>query len=63
MSGEIAVTRREAARRLGLSLSSFERHCQPQIKLIRLGRMRLVPVRELERWVQANAAFTLERER
>jgi hypothetical protein len=32
-------------------------------KLIRRGRLRLVPVRELERWLDANAAKTLEADR
>ena len=63
MSGEIMVTRREAARRLGMSLASFERHVQPEIKLVRRGRMRLVRVATLERWAAANEATTLGRER
>jgi hypothetical protein len=29
-------------------------------KLIRRGRLRLVPVRELERWLDANAARVLD---
>ena len=63
MSGEIVVARREAARRLGMSLASFERHVQPHIPLIRRGRMRLVRVATLERWAAANEAATLEVER
>jgi hypothetical protein len=51
----LALTREEAAAALGMSLNSFERHVQPTIRLVRLGRMRLVPVRELERWLTENA--------
>jgi hypothetical protein len=48
--------REEAAAALGMSLNSFERHVQPTIRLVRLGRIRLVPVRELERWLGENAS-------
>jgi len=64
MSGEaILVSRREAAERLGMSLRSFERFVQPEIKLVRQGRMVLVPARELEKWAERNAALTLEANR
>lgn len=55
----IALTREEAAASLGMSLDSFERHVQPSIRLVRLGRVRLVPVAELEHWVDDNAQRTL----
>ena len=51
----LALSREEAAAALGMSLNSFERHVQPTIRLVRLGRMRLVPVSELERWLAENA--------
>ena len=51
----LALSRDEAAAALGMSLNSFERHVQPTIRLVRLGRMRLVPVGELERWLAENA--------
>ena len=57
------LTREEAARSLGVSVDSFERHIQPELQLIRRGRMRLVPVAELERWVSENAARTLPERR
>jgi len=50
-----ALTREEAAASIGMSLDSFERYVQPDVKLIPCGRKRLVPVAELERWVEANA--------
>jgi hypothetical protein len=49
----IALTREEAAAALGMSLDSFERHVQPDLRLIRRGRLRLVAVRELERWADS----------
>jgi hypothetical protein len=57
----IALTREEAAAALGMSVDSFERHVQPSLRMCRLGRMRLVAIRELERWVEENAEHTLER--
>ena len=56
----LALTRAEAAESLGMSLDSFERHVQADVRMIRRGRMRLVPIRELERWLEANAARVLE---
>jgi excisionase family DNA binding protein len=52
----IALSRAEAAASLGLSLDSFERYVQPHIRIVRCGRLRLVPVRELERWADRTAA-------
>ena len=57
----LALTRQEAAAALGMSLDSWERHVQPSIRLVRLGRMRLIPITELERWLEENAELTLER--
>lgn len=54
-----ALTREEAAVSLGMGLDSFERYVQPHIKLLRLGRMVLVPVCELERWARNRAEATL----
>lgn len=51
----LALKREEAAQSLGMSLDSFERHVQPDIRLVRRGKLRLVPVPELERWLEANA--------
>ena len=65
MSGElapiprVALTREEAADSLGISLDSFERHVQPEVRMIRRGKLRLVPVAELERWASASAERTL----
>ncbi len=55
----VALTREEAAASLGMSLDSFERHVQPEIKLIRRGKLRLVPVRELERRAERSAESVL----
>jgi hypothetical protein len=56
----LALTREEAAAAIGMSLDSFERHVQPTLRLCRLGRIRLVPIRELERWLDENAERVLD---
>ena len=58
-----ALTRAEAAESLGMSLDSFERHVQPDLRLIRRGRLRLVPIVELQRWADEAAERTLPSER
>jgi hypothetical protein len=56
----VTLTKPEAAAALGISIDSFERHVQPELRVIRRGRMRLVPCAELERWATENTAFALE---
>jgi excisionase family DNA binding protein len=53
----IALTREEAAAALGVSLSHFERHVQPHLRLVYTGSARLVPVRELEAWTDRTATL------
>ena len=48
---------------LGMSLDSFERHVQPELRLIRRGKLRLVPLAELERWANENAESVFVRPR
>jgi hypothetical protein len=55
----MALTRQEAARSLGISLTSFEQYVQPQLRLVRRGKIRLVPTREVERWLEENAEAAL----
>jgi excisionase family DNA binding protein len=56
----VALTRAEAAESIGVSLNTFERHVQPELRLVRRGKVRLVPVAELEAWVERNAEGVLE---
>jgi excisionase family DNA binding protein len=50
----LAYTRVEAARSLGMGLTTFEERVQPDLRVIRVGRKVLVPARELEHWIAAN---------
>lgn len=55
----VALTRNEAASALGIGLDSFERYVQPHVRIIRWGRMRLVPVAELRRFADEAASSTI----
>jgi len=56
----LAYRRADAARVLGMSIDSFERICQPEIRIVRRGSIRLVPKVELERWLAENAERAFE---
>lgn len=47
----LALSRREAAAALGMSLRHFQRHVQPHLRCIYSGQLRLYPIAELDRWV------------
>jgi hypothetical protein len=49
------VTRKEAAASLGMSINHFERRVQPDLKIVLCGQLVLIPLSELERWVERNA--------
>lgn len=57
----LALTRAEAADALGCSIDHFERHIQPDLRLIRSGRLVLVPIKDLEAWIASNALSTINR--
>lgn len=56
----VALTKRQAAEALSISLRSFENYVQPELRMIRRGRMRLVSVTELQRWAEENAERVFE---
>lgn len=56
----MAYTKPEAAVALGVSVDTLERHVMGDLRVVRRGRLVLIPVRELERWLDRNAARTLE---
>jgi excisionase family DNA binding protein len=53
----------EAAAALSVSRDFFDQHIRHELRVIRRGRKILVSVRELERWLEQNAAQTLEVDR
>ncbi len=48
----LALSRRDAASALGMSLRHFQRHVQPNLRWVYSGQLRLYPVAELERWIK-----------
>jgi hypothetical protein len=55
-----ALTKREAAASLGMSVDTFERRVQPFLKVIPCGQLVLVPPTEIERWIRANARHLVD---
>ncbi len=51
----LALSKTEAAETLGVSVDFFDKHVAPDLKIARKGRRCLVPIRELDRWLQDNA--------
>jgi hypothetical protein len=59
-SSPLAVQQPEAARMLGMSVDSFQRHVAPEIRAVRLsGKLKLYPVAELQRWLDDHAEHVL----
>lgn len=58
----IALTPPEAAAAIGVGLDFFDANVAPELRLVRRGRKRLVPVSELERWMEENAERVLSGE-
>ena len=56
----LALTLAAAAAALNVSDEFFGEHIKPELRLARRGRRQIVPVDELRRWLDANAARTLE---
>ena len=56
---KMALSIEEAAATLSLSRDTFERHVVPRLRVVRVGRRLLVPVRELEQWLDQEAAEPL----
>ena len=55
----LTLSKAEAATCLGVSVDFFEAHIQPDLRVVREGRLVLIPVAELERWVTEHARQTL----
>jgi len=56
----ISVPRAQAAAALGMSIDSFERYVQPDLRANRRGRLRLFLISDLRAWAEANAAHAID---
>ena len=57
---QLALSKPDAAAALDISINSFERHVQPELRVVRRGKLRLFPVEELERWLRENSERVFE---
>jgi excisionase family DNA binding protein len=55
----LALSKTEAADALGVSVDFLEQHVLHDLKIVRRGRRRLIPLSELQRWIDSNAHRTL----
>jgi len=55
----LALSKAETAAALGVSVDFFDAHVAHELRIVRRGRRRLVPLAELERWLESNAARAL----
>lgn len=53
----LGLTVEEAAAAVGMSESSFKRHVQPELRIVRRGSLRIIPVPEIEKWLAMNATM------
>ena len=53
----VALTLEESALALGVSLAHLRRHVLPELRVIRSGSVRLVPVAELANWAERAATL------
>jgi excisionase family DNA binding protein len=56
----LALSKAEAAQTLGVSVDFLEAHVLPGLRVVRVGRRRLIPVGELEGWLERNATRALD---
>ncbi len=56
---QLALSRSEAADALGVSVDFLEQHVLHDLRMVRRGRRCLIPLAELQRWIDNNANHTL----
>jgi hypothetical protein len=56
----LALSIDQAAAALGVSANTFRRYVLPHVRSIKLGKVRIVPVVELEKWLHLNSHFSDE---
>lgn len=56
----LALSIGEACEALGVSWDFWRVHVEPEVRVVRRGRRKMVPVVELERWLADNAERVLE---
>jgi excisionase family DNA binding protein len=57
----LALSVEQACAALSVSWDTWKAQIEPEVRIVRVGRRKLIPVAELERWLQEHAETTLER--
>jgi excisionase family DNA binding protein len=60
LPGRLALTPDQAAEALGVSRDFFDKHVIHELRVVRRGRRRIIPVASLVNWLDAHAALPLE---
>jgi excisionase family DNA binding protein len=55
----LALSVEQACEALGVSWDTWHASIEPDVKIVRLGRRKLIPVAELERWLDEHAETAL----
>lgn len=55
----LALNVTEACEALGVSWDTWQRYVMPDMRIVRIGSRKVVPVTELQRWLDDNAERTL----
>ena len=51
----LALTVEQAAAALSVSWDTWKEHIEPDVRIVRVGRRKLIPVTELQAWLDAHA--------
>jgi excisionase family DNA binding protein len=51
----LALSVEQACEALGVSWDTWRAHIEPDVRLVRLGRRKLIPVSELQSWLDRHA--------
>jgi hypothetical protein len=57
----LALNVQEACSSIGVSWDVWRQHIEPDVRVVRLGSRKLIPVAELERWLSEHGEAVLER--
>jgi hypothetical protein len=60
MRARLALSKAEAAESLGCSVDFLDEHVLPELRVVRRGRRVFIAIAELQRWLEREAALTLE---
>lgn len=52
---KLAFNQEEAAEALGIGVNTFKERVRPELKCVYIGRRRLFPVTEIQRWLDRNS--------